>query len=204
LIFAKPATRRVNARASGASHARGRRWSPNRDESEYTMKTPTLQRLATALTLGMALAGACATIGTAQAQTTHGHEASAPAALSLNAGRKWSTDDALRGGMTRIRGLVATQLDAAHAGRLSAAQYAALAGRIEGEVGGIVAKCKLEPKADAMLHVVIGEIGAGTDAMAGKTPGVPAAQGLAHVASAVNDYGRHFEHPGFQPIAIGQ
>jgi hypothetical protein len=169
------------------------------------MKTPALQHLATTLALGMALAGVCTslTIGTAQAQTTHSHDAAAPAALSLNAGQKWATDDALRGGMTRIRGLVATQLDAAHAGRLSPAQYAQLAGRIEGEVGGIVAKCKLEPKADAMLHVVIGEIGAGTDAMAGKTPGVPAAQGLVHVASAVNDYGRHFEHPGFQPIAIG-
>ena len=169
------------------------------------MKTPALQHLATTLALGMALAGACTslTIGTAQAQTTHSHDAAAPAALSLNAGQKWATDDALRGGMTRIRGLVATQLDAAHAGRLSPAQYAQLAGRIEGEVGGIVAKCKLEPKADAMLHVVIGEIGAGTDAMAGKTPGVPAAQGLVHVASAVNDYGRHFEHPGFQPVAVG-
>ena len=169
------------------------------------MRTLTLQRLAAALALGMALAGALATltIGAAQAQTTHAHEAAAPAALSLNAGRKWATDDALRGGMTRIRGLVATQLEAAHAGRLSAPQYAALAGRIEGEVGGIVAKCKLEPKADAMLHVVIGEIGAGTDAMAGKTNGVPAAQGLVRVASALNDYGRHFEHPGFQPIAMG-
>ena len=169
------------------------------------MRTPTLQHLATALALGMALAGALATlmVGTAQAQTTHSHEATASNALSLNAGRKWATDDALRGGMSRIRGLVATQLDTARAGRLSAAQYAALAGRIEGEVGGIVAKCKLEPRADAMLHVVIGGIGAGTDAMAGKTPGVPAAQGLVHVAAAVNDYARHFEHPGFRPIAIG-
>jgi hypothetical protein len=175
------------------------------DEPEDTMRTLKLQRLATALTLGMALVGTCATftMGTAQAQTTHDHEASAPAALSLNQGRKWSTDDALRGGMTRIRGLVATQLDAAHAGRLSAAQYTALAGRIEGEVGGIVANCKLEPKADAMLHLVIGEIGAGTDAMAGKAAKAKPQQGLVHVAAAVNNYGKYFEHPGFKPIPVG-
>ena len=131
---------------------------------------------------------------------SHGHDANAPAKLSLNQGRKWATDDALRMGMANIRALVEPQLGAAHAGKLSPAQYAALAGQVDAEVGGIVANCKLEPKADAVLHIVIGEMGAGTDAMAGKTAQLRPAQGLVQLAKAVNDYAGHFDHPGFKPI----
>ena len=53
------------------------------------------------------------------------------------------------------------------------------------KVGGIVANCKLDPKADAMLHLVIADIGAGTDAMAGKDPKTRPALGLVRVAQAV-------------------
>ena len=91
----------------------------------------------------------------------------------------------------------------AHAGKLTTAQYLELAHRIEGEVGGIVANCKLEPKADAMLHLVIADLGAGTDAMAGKSATLRPELGLVKVAQAVNAYGSHFEHPGFAPIRTG-
>lgn len=130
----------------------------------------------------------------------HDHGAAAPAKLGLDHGRKWATDAPLREGMGRIRAVVAPQLAAAHGGKLSAAQYAALAGEVETQVAGIVSNCKLEPKADAMLHIVIGEIGAGTEAMAGKGGAAGAAQGLVRVAKAVNAYGSHFDHPGYKPI----
>lgn len=164
------------------------------------MSTFTLQGLATALT-ATALAATLTTFVAAPVQAqSHSHDASAPAKLSLNQGRKWATDAPLRDGMARIRALVEPQLAAAHAGKLSQAQYTALAGQVETEVGGIVANCKLEPKADAVLHIVIGEIGAGTDAMAGKAAKQQPAQGLVQVAKAVNDYAGHFDHPGFKPI----
>lgn len=131
---------------------------------------------------------------------SHAHDATAPARLGLDHGHKWSTDEALRLGMSRIRSLVAPQLAAARAGKLGAEQYATLAGQIEAEIGNIVAQCKLEPQADAMLHLVLADIGAGVDAMAGKTPGVRPQRGLVRVAAAVNDYGRYFDHPGFEPI----
>ena len=120
--------------------------------------------------------------------------------MSLNQGHKWATDDALRTGMAKIHLLVEPKLAAAYAGKLSSAQYTALAAQVQTEVGGIVAKCKLEPKADAVLHIVIGEIGAGTDAMQSKTPQLRPAQGLVQVAKAVNDYAGHFDHTGFKPI----
>ncbi len=139
--------------------------------------------------------------GPALAQTaTHSHDAAAPHKLTLNQGHKWGTDEPLRDGMGRIRGLVEPQLGAAHAGKLTPAQYRELATQIETEVGGIVANCKLEPKADAMLHLVIADLGEGTDAMAGKNAKLRPALGLVKVAQAVNQYGSHFDHPGFKPI----
>ncbi len=137
----------------------------------------------------------------AWAQTVaHDHAAAAPHNLALNQGRKWATDEPLRAGMGRIRGVVEPQLGAAHAGKLTPAQYREVATKIEAEVGGIVANCKLEPKADAMLHLVIADIGAGTGTMAGKDSKSRPALGLVRVAQAVNQYGSHFDHPGFTPI----
>ena len=148
-----------------------------------------------------ATALAALSIGPALAQTTaHSHDAATPHELSLNQGRKWTTDEPLRAGMSRIRSLVEPQLGAAHAGRLKPVQYHELATQIETEVGGIVANCKLEPKADAMLHLVIADIGAGTDAMAGKDAKTRPALGLVKVAQAVNQYGSHFDDPGFKLI----
>lgn len=164
------------------------------------MNTFKPRRLATVVAATVITAAfASAAIAPAQAQT-HGHDATAPAKLSLDQGRKWATDTPLRDGMNRIRALVEPQLAAAHTGKLSKAQYAALAGQVETEVGGIVANCKLGPDADAVLHVVIGKIGTGTDAMAGKKAQPPQAQGLIQVAKAINDYADHFDHPGFKPI----
>jgi len=166
------------------------------------MKFLKFQGLTAAVAATAMVAAFCiAAAGPARAQT-HDHAAAVPTKLTLDHGRKWATDEALRSGMGRIRTIVEPQLAAAHAGKLSPTQYAALAAQVETEVGGIVANCKLEPKADAVLHVVIGEIGAGTDAMAGKSTQRLPLQGLVQVATAVNGYASHFKHAGFTPIHI--
>ena len=155
------------------------------------------------LFIGTAVAAAlvAAPVGPELAQmTAHSHDAATTHKLTLNQGRKWTTDEPLCAGMDRTRGLVEPQLGAAHAGKLTPAQYRELATQVETEVAGIVANCKLEPKADAMLHVVIADIGAGTDTMAGKDPHARPAFGLVNVAQTVNQYGSHFDHPGFKPI----
>jgi len=165
---------------------------------ETHMKTPNWTLLTTAVA---AAAMAAALSLPAQAQTAaHDHSAATPHKLALNQGRKWATDEPLRAGMGRIRGLVEPQLGAAHAGKLTPAQYRELATRVEAEVGGVVANCKLEPEADAMLHLVIADLAQGADTMAGKNVKVRPALGLVKVAQAVNQYGSHFDHPGFKPI----
>lgn len=151
-----------------------------------------------------AIALATTLTGPAVAQTpAHSHDAHAPHKLSLNQGSKWATDQALREGMDRIRGLVEPRIGAAHGGALTPGQYRELAMQVETAVGGIVANCKLEPQADAMLHLVIAELGEGTDAMAGRKAEMGPGDGLAKVVLAVNGYGRHFDHPGFAPIHDG-
>jgi len=102
--------------------------------------------------------------------------------------------------MDRIHNLVEPQLGAAHAGKLTPAQFRKLATQVKAEVGGIVTNCKLEPEADAMLHLVIADLGAGTDAMACKVAKTRPVLGLVKVAQAVKQYGSHFDHPSFKPI----
>ena len=153
---------------------------------------------------GAALAAACAPVAMAATPAApagaHAHDGAHGTKLRLDHGRKWATDAPLREGMTRIRAIVAPKLDAAHAGTMVAAEYAALAAKVEVEVGNIVTNCKLPPEADAALHVVLSDLAEGTGAMAGKTPGVQPRKGLVQVVAAVNEYGRYFEHPGWKPI----
>ncbi len=130
----------------------------------------------------------------------HGHEhAAQPAKLQLDQGRKWATDEALRKSMASLRESFAAQLEPIHKGRLDAAGYKALGEKIEGEVANIVAQCKVDGKADAMLHIVIGDLVAAADVLQGKAAGKPA--GAAHRAvTALNAYGRYFDHPGWKSL----
>ncbi|OZA30850.1 MAG: hypothetical protein B7X93_01795 [Hydrogenophilales bacterium 17-61-9] len=132
----------------------------------------------------------------------HDHGAAAPQTLVLNAGKKWATDEALRQGMGAIRTLAAGALPAAHAGRLKPAQYDALANDIDAQIGFIVEHCKLDPQADAQLHLVVGELSGGVEAMRGKRTGEARALGVVKVARSLNAYGRHFSHAGWQPVKL--
>jgi hypothetical protein len=159
------------------------------------------------LSVALAAAAACASpafAGTpAAAPAAHAHAEAGAGKLALDHGRKWATDAPLRDGMGRIRALADTGVAQAHAGKMTPAQYTELARKVELEVAAIVTNCKLPPQSDAMLHLVIGGIGEGTDAMAGKGK-LAREQGLVRVAEAVNDYGRFFDHPGFQPIRLAE
>ena len=131
----------------------------------------------------------------------HAHETTAaPTQLTLNEGRQWETDAALRSGMDNIRATLAASLHDIEHQRLSAKKYGALAARVESEVTKIVAHCKLSPEADAQLHLVIAEIMAGADAMAGKDRQRQRADGAGQVLAALDNYAVYFRHPGWQAI----
>ncbi|HSD61428.1 MAG TPA: hypothetical protein VLC55_11300 [Burkholderiales bacterium] len=128
------------------------------------------------------------------------HDQGAPATLTLDQGRKWPTDEPLRQGMERMRAAMAQALPAIHADTTKAPQYRSLAGPVQKEVAYIVANCHLAPDADAMLHQLIAELLAGADAMQGKAKGVTPREGAIKVVQALDDYGRYFDHPGWQPL----
>lgn len=132
----------------------------------------------------------------------HHHGASAPQKIELNAGRKWATDDALRQGMGAIRTIAAGALPAAHAGKLAPARYDALANDVNAQIGYIVENCKLDPKADAQLHIIVGDLADGVETMQGKRPGQARAQGVVRIAQTLNTYGRYFNHPGWQAVKL--
>lgn len=136
------------------------------------------------------------------AANAHKHEHdTAPATLELNAGKKWETDGALRQSMGNIRKAMAASLHDIHEGRLSKTGYAALAKKVESEVGNIVANCKLEPKADEQLHLIVADLLAGADQMAGKVKQVKRQSGAVTVIGALDKYGTYFDDAGFTPIA---
>lgn len=147
---------------------------------------------------GLAL-GLVATGASAAEHSAHQHGADA-VQLSLDNGKKWATDEPLRKGMGAIRTEMDASLHAIHEGKLTAARYNALATKISTEVAGMVAQCKLEPKADAQLHLVIAELLNGTDAMQGKAKKVSRQTGAVKVLGALEKYAAYFDHPNWQPI----
>lgn len=122
--------------------------------------------------------------------------------LELNAGKKWMTDDALRSGMSSIRSAITAALPAAHGGKTTTAEYDALAKELSAQVGHIVQNCKLEPKADAQLHLVLEQIIGGIDTVEGKSQDKKRADGMVKIAQALNVYGKYFDHPGWQPVKL--
>lgn len=158
------------------------------------MKSPLYLVLAAALTLPFATLAA--------SPAGHDHDAAAPQKIELNAGKKWHIDAPLRQGMSAIHKAVNRTLPLAHAGKAQAADYDALGAEVSKQVAYIVENCKLDPKADAQLHIVIGEILGGVDAAQGKEGDKARAAGVVKIAQALNTYGRHFDHSGWKSIPM--
>ena len=102
--------------------------------------------------------------GASAAQHEH-HADTAPPKLELHAGKKWATDAPLRKGMSAIRTSAAGALAAAHSGKAKTATYEAVAKEATGQIAYIVKNCKLDPKADAQLHVVVADIMKGVETL---------------------------------------
>lgn len=153
-------------------------------------------KLLSAAFLAGALALAPGAVPHAAAQH-HAHDATPR--LVLDHGKKWATDAPLREGMTRIRGIVESELGRVHAGTLDRAGYERISSDIEAQVADIVGNCKLAPEADAVLHAIIAQIGEGVATMKAEG-GAHGAQGVTKVVVALNDYGQYFAHPGWQPV----
>jgi hypothetical protein len=119
----------------------------------------------------------------------HEHAHDQKLALSLDQGKKWATDAPLREGMTNIRKITAE----ASAKPMKEADQRAAA-RIQEEIQKIFKNCKLSPKADANLHLVLAELMQGAAAL--KEQKTPAAA-YARIKQSLDLYGQYFDHPGW-------
>ena len=81
--------------------------------------------------------------------------------------------------------------------RFNDGDYLALAATVSQKVAHAVEHCKLDARADAMLHLVIADLLAGAEAMEGKA-GKPRHDGAVQVMQALKSYGKYFRHPGWK------
>ena len=129
----------------------------------------------------------------------HAHDMEKPVQLTLDHGKKWATDDSLRQGMSRIRDALNAELPAIHSGKAAAEQYQALAQKVNDQLAFMVKNCKLEPKADAVLHLILADIIAGADIMQAQQGG-EAHRGAVKIVHALENYAGYFDHPGWQGL----
>ena len=149
------------------------------------------------LSLILAASGAPALAG--ETHPEHDHHTGTEQKLQLDAGHKWATDQPLRQAMDDINQAMTKALPLIHQNRFSRTDYQSLARGIQQEVGYAVEHCKLEPDADAMLHIVITDLIAATEQMGGRTATARHA-GAAAVLRALQSYAAYFEHPGWKPV----
>lgn len=130
----------------------------------------------------------------------HGHGGTEPTKLQLNAGKKWTTDKPLRQAMSGINQAMAEALPAIHKNQLGDLAYQALAATVREKVAYAIERCKLEPKADATLHLVIADLMAGAEGMESTTSS-SRHEGAVQVIKALKTYGKYFQHPGWKAAA---
>ena len=117
--------------------------------------------------------------------------------LRLDHGKKWLTDDVLRRGMSEIRLAMTQSLTPIHDNVFTPTQYEALATRIQTQIDYVVGNCKLPEEADQQLHLLLEQI---IDGIAYMKTGTDKNKGAVKVVEALTQYGKYFDHVGWQPL----
>ena len=125
------------------------------------------------------------------------HSHAATAKISLDHGKKWPTDEALRRGMGEIRNAMADAVPAIHRDKFSSGEFEKLAGRVQGQIDYVTANCKLPEAADHQLHVVLEHI---LDGIAAMKADKGRDQGAVKIVQALDLYGAHFNHAGWKKL----
>lgn len=141
--------------------------------------------------------GLSLSLNPALATDNHSHAKPGSSRLELDSGKKWATDAPLRSGMAGIKSAIEPMLREIHENKLTEAKYAGLAQRINSEVNSIFKNCKLSPKADAQLHLILIQIVEGANAMKSSAQLSAKRKGAIQVVEALALYPRYFEHPGW-------
>lgn len=151
------------------------------------------------LLLGVMLTGPVR--GDAQSAEDHAvpaaeHTAHEVVVPQLNDGRRWRTDAPLREGMERIREAVtAADASARRAGGMDAEAARSLAAAVDETIAYMISNCRLEPAADANLHMLLARLSFGAAAIRANPRSTT---GLPSLLDVLEVYPRYFEHAGWQ------
>ena len=154
-----------------------------------------ITRPLTALILVLALVAGAPGMALAQAAGHDGHSADV-LELVLNDGAKWQGDQNMLTGMDAIHNVITANLDAVHDGTVTPEVTAAMAADVQTQLDFMIENCELEPEVDEQFHHVLGQV---MDGVASLEEG-EAVPGASAIIAALNAYGAHFEHPGWQAI----
>lgn len=154
------------------------------------------------ISLFFLLTNACVMAEEKQAEHSHEHEheqnhehSSGVEGLTLNDGKKWKTDGPLRLGMQNIHKAVMNAEKSFSDKTLTQKDGEVLASQINKELIYLVNNCELEAKADASLHVLIGEMMQGI----GELSKVPdSAGGFPRIHKTLEQYPQFFDHPDWE------
>ncbi|GMV00375.1 MAG: hypothetical protein KJZ98_09620 [Burkholderiaceae bacterium] len=58
--------------------------------------------------------------------------------------------------------------------------------------------CKLDPKADEVLHVILAELIEGNEILQGRKAKQKRSTGVVKVVRTLEQYGQYFDHPGWK------
>lgn len=164
------------------------------------MKRTTAILVAAAIASTAGLPAIASGSGPHESHALASHASAAKPALSLDDGRPWATDEALRGHMEAIRARLAQHREAILEGTLGEKDARILGAGIEARVAAILTDCRLEPGADRSLHVIVAQLVQAADVLQGKSKRVPASKGARHAVRAAQMYATYFSHPGWTPV----
>lgn len=154
------------------------------------MKSSSRRRHSRAAGLAWILVAALGTTACDHLRGGHDHS-SDHGTLTLNDGQKWPTDAPLREAMSKLK----TAVDAVAEGEAPSAEAASrVADAVKSQVSYMLSNCKLEPKADGVLHVLIADLMKGADevgAVSTRTTGID------RIRAALKAYPQHFS-PAWQ------
>ncbi|MDO8272855.1 MAG: hypothetical protein Q7U82_13225 [Gammaproteobacteria bacterium] len=160
-----------------------------------SFKLPTLiaRTLACTVTVfAVASGSAFAQAADSSAHDAHDAHEAHSSTLNLDQGERWETDEPLRKGMLEIRHAVEKASLDFSTGALSAQQAEELTLVIDENVNFIIEQCKLEPEADANLHVILAEILNASSVLKSEPQ---SAVGLPRIHGALESYAYYFNHP---------
>lgn len=123
----------------------------------------------------------------------HSHQHPAPEVAQAVPTERWASDATLRTGMAKIRTAV-DALQHCERGHMGPEQAVEQATRIQQQITYLVANCKLEPQADAALHLIIAELGASAQALKEDPSDLSV---IPPMRQALQHYPRQFNDPGW-------